>query len=195
MRHTPKRALVALALAGGLGLGAVPAAGALPALPLPALPDLAQLPGSIQMAPGSAELLPGSATPAPKPAPGIGQPVSAQAIIAETNAFRARHGLAPLKADPRLNALAGDWSRQMAARGQLSHRPNMLQAYPAGTTVAAENVAMNGPSATAKDLVRQWANSPGHRRNMLDPRLTHMGAGSARAADGYVYATQNFARY
>ncbi|MDO5730654.1 CAP domain-containing protein [Corynebacterium sphenisci] len=188
MRHTPKRALVALALAGGLGLGAVPAAGALPALPLP---DLAQLPGSIEMAPGSAEPLPGSATPAP----GIGQPVSAQAIIAETNAFRARHGLAPLKADPRLNALAGDWSRRIAARGQLSHRPNMLQAYPAGTTRAAENVAMNGPSATAKDLVRQWANSPGHRRNMLDPRLTHMGAGSARAADGYVYATQNFARY
>ncbi len=47
----------------------------------------------------------------------------------------------------------------------------------------------------AQDIVRGWMESPGHRRNLLDPALTHLGVGVALGQrDGipYVYATQDF---
>jgi uncharacterized protein YkwD len=47
----------------------------------------------------------------------------------------------------------------------------------------------------ARDIVRGWMDSPGHRRNLLDPELTHMGTGVAigqRESIPYVYVTQDF---
>src|SRR5205085_9863408 len=40
-----------------------------------------------------------------------------------------------------------------------------------------------------------WKESPGHRRNMLDPDVTETGVAIARSADtGYYYAVQLFGR-
>ncbi|WP_256380908.1 CAP domain-containing protein [Corynebacterium sp. HMSC066C02] len=36
--------------------------------------------------------------------------------------------------------------------------------------------------------------SPGHRKNLLDPRAKSVGIGMAVAADGKLYAVQNFGR-
>ena len=44
----------------------------------------------------------------------------------------------------------------------------------------------------ARLIVDGWMTSPGHRRNILDPRYTHLGVGVA-AKDKMCYATQIFA--
>jgi uncharacterized protein YkwD len=44
--------------------------------------------------------------------------------------------------------------------------------------------------------VENWMNSPGHRKNILNPQLTRLGVGVALGQQGnvpYVYLTQDFA--
>lgn len=119
-----------------------------------------------------------------------------QQIINETNAFRSRNGRSTVAADPHLNQVAQKWAEQMAREDRLYHNPNYSNQYRPGWRLSSENVAQNWPSATAKTFVDQWANSKaGHRENMLNPGITHMGVGIAKSASGKVYAVQNFARY
>lgn len=50
-------------------------------------------------------------------------------------------------------------------------------------------------SELAKWAVQQWMDSPGHRKNILNPHLTRMGMGAAlgvRKGEEYVYLTQDF---
>lgn len=62
-----------------------------------------------------------------------------------------------------------------------------------------ENIAItplqSSYTATAKSLVQQWMNSPGHRANILDPDFTHLGCGVAfyrHSSTIHIKATQNF---
>ncbi|UIZ92574.1 CAP domain-containing protein [Corynebacterium sp. CNCTC7651] len=121
--------------------------------------------------------------------------VSQQELIDATNRFRERNGLHALEPMPELNNLAQDWSERLAREGRLYHRPSFTSYYPAGWRYASENVLQNWSDANADVLVNQWATSPGHRKNMLDPTITHIGVGVADAPNGKRYATQNFARY
>jgi uncharacterized protein YkwD len=50
---------------------------------------------------------------------------------------------------------------------------------------AAENIALGQTSA--QQVVSDWMNSPGHRRNILDPNLKDLGVGYFNG-----YWTQNF---
>ena len=49
----------------------------------------------------------------------------------------------------------------------------------------------------ASSFVTQWENSPGHRRNLMDPRYTRLGSGGTPQSNpqvcGDIVATQNFA--
>ena len=56
---------------------------------------------------------------------------------------------------------------------------------------AAENIAYNYSEDPA-DMVQQWMNSEGHRKNILTPGLTHIGVGIARGTDGSWFGTQDF---
>lgn len=85
--------------------------------------------------------------------------------------------------------------RQLAAGGQFHHRPNFADSYPHRWHGASENIAKLGANATADDTVRAWANSPGHRATILDPKATHVGVGVSAARDGSQIAVPNFARY
>jgi hypothetical protein len=65
----------------------------------------------------------------------------------------------------------------------------------------AENIAYAwrttgfGTDDLVKEFVDGWKNSPGHRRNMLDPDVTETGVAVARSADtGIYYAVQLFGR-
>ena len=65
----------------------------------------------------------------------------------------------------------------------------------------AENIARNTTAtgstylSSAEALVKQWMNSPGHRANILNPRLTRLGCGAhaCRCPKFHLLATQNFA--
>lgn len=112
-------------------------------------------------------------------------------ILQQTNALRSQNGLPPLRLNPALNDLAQDWSQQQARASTMSHRPNFTAMYPSGWTRAAENVAAG---YAANRVVGAWADSAGHRTNLLS-NSTDIGIGIAANSSGRLYYTQNFGRY
>ena len=71
----------------------------------------------------------------------------------------------------------------MARRDRLDHAGFMQHRGPGGAR--AENVAY-GCKITGC-VINQWANSSGHRRNMLIPSLTRYGLASATSSSGKKY--------
>ncbi len=113
---------------------------------------------------------------------------SAQGIINQTNAQRVANGLAPLRVDLCLTNLAQDWANALSRDGKTRHRPNYWTDYPAG----GENVLQAWSDYSDARLVQLWMDSPGHRKDLLDPRAKSVGIGMAVAADGKLDAVQNF---
>jgi uncharacterized protein YkwD len=107
------------------------------------------------------------------------------------NLERAGRGLAPFTADSRLHLAAARHSRDMAERDFYDHEspegatPSQRMAavgYPLmGAT--AENIHWGvGTRAAPVRIVEDWMDSPGHRANILNPRLTLVGVGVADGA-------------
>lgn len=113
-------------------------------------------------------------------------------ILKETNRVRAEAGLPPLKLSNALNSVAQGCSQQQAAQGYMAHCDNFASKFPQGWITASENVAAG---YSVGQVTTGWRNSPGHYRNMTDPKATHIGIGIAYGADGTPYYTQNFAGY
>lgn len=113
-------------------------------------------------------------------------------ILKETNHVRAEAGLPPLKLSNALNSVAQGCSQQQAAQGYMAHCDNFASKFPQGWITASENVAAG---YSVGQVTTGWRNSPGHYRNMTDPKATHIGIGIAYGADGTPYYTQNFAGY
>lgn len=112
-------------------------------------------------------------------------------ILQQTNTLRSQNGLPPLRLNAALNDLAQDWSQQQARASTMSHRPNFTAMYPSGWTRASENVAAG---YAANRVVGAWADSAGHRTNLLS-NATDIGIGIAANSSGRLYYTQNFGRY
>jgi hypothetical protein len=102
----------------------------------------------------------------------------------DINSFRARHGLKPLKASAVLAAKAREHAADMARRQSMDHAGFYTRMRGAGT-FAAENVAEG--CASADCAFKAWAESAGHRANMLNPSLTDYGLASARGRNGIRY--------
>lgn len=83
------------------------------------------------------------------------------------NAERAQRGLPALIEDPQLTAAAQAQADAQAASGRMYHASRL--------TGSAENVAAGQRSES--EVTRDWMNSPGHRRNILDGSFTRMGIG------------------
>ena len=113
-------------------------------------------------------------------------------ILKETNQVRAEAGLAPLQLSHALNKVAQGCSEQQSTQGYMAHCDNFASKFPQGWTTASENVAMG---YSVGEVTTGWRTSPGHYRNMTDPKATHIGIGIAYGADGTPYYTQNFAGY
>lgn len=101
------------------------------------------------------------------------------AVIAKTNAARARSGLPPLAADGQLMNGARNHARWMARNRNLSH----------GSGVT-ENIGMGQTSAS--EAVSSWMNSNGHRANILGGGHTRIGVAMVHSADGTAYWCQQF---
>jgi hypothetical protein len=99
------------------------------------------------------------------------------------NGFRASHGLAELRTDGTLVALASGHAADMARRDSLDHDGFMTHRGPRGAR--AENVAYGCKETTC--VIQQWVNSSGHRKNMLIPGLTRYGLASATSPSGRKY--------
>lgn len=123
--------------------------------------------------------------------------VAEQYLFSAANAERAQHGLGPLRWDDSLYSAATFHAQQMAYHGSISHQfsgePELMErGRTAGArfSVIAENVAM---APTAVRIHAAWMNSPGHRANLLDPRLDAVAIRVERRG-GELYAVEDFAR-
>lgn len=118
-------------------------------------------------------------------------------VIQLTNQERAKNGLSPLKADWQLSRVARYKSADMRDKGYFSHTSptygspfTMMKNFGISYRAAAENIAAG--QRTPEEVVKAWMNSPGHRKNILDSRMTHIGVGYAKGGSMGVYWTQMF---
>ncbi|ENH95610.1 hypothetical protein J416_15192 [Gracilibacillus halophilus YIM-C55.5] len=115
-------------------------------------------------------------------------------VVRLTNQERKNNGASELKIDQELMGVAQMKSEDMAENNYFSHTSptygspfDMLRSNGIDYSKASENIAAGQQSA--KDVVDSWMNSKGHRRNLLDPEVTHIGVGYTSNGD---YWTQLF---
>ncbi|MGO1738011.1 MAG: CAP domain-containing protein, partial [Actinomycetaceae bacterium] len=121
----------------------------------------------------------------------------ANAIAAQTNAYRAANGLSQLTRSGSIDSVAQEWSNHQASIGSMVHRGDYgRSAVPAGSSSTSEILSWGiYPDHQADYFMSQWRNSPVHNNILLTGSYTHYGVGVAVSADGRVFATQNFATY
>ncbi len=102
---------------------------------------------------------------------GYGSPALAETV----NSFRHAQGLPPLQYSRNMQAMAQRHANSMAARHSMDHDGFMTERGPSGAR--AENVAWG--CSTESCAVIMWANSTGHRANMLLSDVHTVGLASA----------------
>jgi len=109
-----------------------------------------------------------------------------QELLRLTNAERTRAGLPPLRLATKLSQAAQRHAEDMVRNRFFSHTGSngstlgdRARAVGYNYSMVGENIAAGG--ATPAATLRQWMNSPGHRRNILNPRFTEVGFGYVSA--------------
>lgn len=100
-------------------------------------------------------------------------------MLRSVNVYRSEHGLLPLVLHPGLTKAAQGWAEQMRDTGVFEHGDwagRILPHYPNWMTIG-ENIAAGYLNAQA--AVDAWMDSPGHRRNILNPDFEEAGIGYA----------------
>lgn len=139
--------------------------------------------------------------------------VHAESLLALlANAERLSRKLPLLLPDPRLAVIARQHSEEMRDLGYFSHesptpgyktiKARFIRRFPDLASFAiGENIARRyaeGAFSLTVDAVhrthQEWMDSPGHRRNILESKFSHLGVGVACKANGDYWATQFFAR-
>jgi uncharacterized protein YkwD len=129
-----------------------------------------------------AAVLLATAAPPPAAAATVTQRDAAEKrMVARLNTVRANHDLGKLHVAARLTKAATRHANQMASRGYFRHDMRKNGSWvPFGTWIrsywpgpgytawsAGENIAWASPDATAREFVRLWMASSGHRANIL----------------------------
>jgi uncharacterized protein YkwD len=118
-------------------------------------------------------------------------------IVQLANQSRAQAGAGPLQWDAALATAARQHCLRMAAEGSISHQ------YPGEPDVSAraahtgahfslieENVAL---APTPAAIHNAWMHSPGHRANLLNPQVDHVGVSVVAGRDS-LYAVADYER-
>ncbi len=122
-------------------------------------------------------------------------------IFTLVNAERKRRGLRALVGNERLDRAAKLHAQNMATYRKMTHvipesrLPTLTHraqhvAYP--YAMIAENIALG--YTDAESVVRGWMESPGHRRNILNPEVSEIGTGVVISGRGGLYFCQVFGR-
>jgi len=128
------------------------------------------------------------------------QSVSAQEqmMLNLVNQDRKNNGLPALTLDPELSRIARIKSCDMRDNHYFAHESptygnvrEMLKTFGYSFSAAGENIAHH---ATVEKAQAAFMSSDGHRRNILSSSWTKVGIGICQDANGYIYATQIFAR-
>ncbi|MBN8630886.1 MAG: CAP domain-containing protein [Rhodobacterales bacterium] len=112
----------------------------------------------------------------------------AESVLTAINAARAKAGCKPLHLDARLVAAAKAHARAMAEQNFFGHAgkdgsrfTSRLARQGYSYRTAAENIAAG--QKTASQVVASWLKSAGHRRNILNCRMTETGIAVVYQAD------------
>ncbi len=110
-------------------------------------------------------------------------------IAAGLNQSRRANGEAPLRFNRKLGQAAMVHACDMGVNDFFDHRGTdgsrpAARVRNAGynNCIVAENIAWGYPRS--EQIVNGWLNSPGHRRNMLHPRIEEFGVGISQTAKG-----------
>jgi len=120
-----------------------------------------------------------------------------QAVLEATNAERKKAKLDPLSADPQLTEAARKHAANMARQAKLDHTldgkdaADRIKAAGYSFRRMGENIAHN--YQTPADAVDGWMKSKGHKENLLNAELTHIGVAVAKSDKGEPYWVQVFA--
>jgi uncharacterized protein YkwD len=101
--------------------------------------------------------------------------------IEEHNVVRNNHGLPILKIDNNLMMEANTHAKWMATHEMLKHS-NICN--------GAESIAQ--AEVTPKTMIQLWMRSPGHRRNILNPKYTTIGFAIHISVTGKYYWCARF---
>lgn len=114
-------------------------------------------------------------------------------MFTRVNAERRARGLRELRWDGSLASNARNWSVTMSRNNSFAHSNiyPLLQRFQ----TAAENIGVGGAGTHSGALHVAWMQSTGHRVNLLGPNLDVIGIGVYCAADGRLWATQQFGRF
>lgn len=119
-------------------------------------------------------------------------------LLSKINYERKRAGVQPVIRDSRLDSVARNWSMTMAKAPGTSgfkHNPNVNSQV--GKSLKnlgwGENVAYSSAEASGEHTHKMFMESPGHKKNMLNPRYNRVGLGVICESDGMCWTTQNFA--
>jgi hypothetical protein len=119
----------------------------------------------------------------------------AEQLFALANQSRAQAGLGTLKWDPNLAAAAMRHCQRMAGEGELSHRyggePDLTERTAgagAHFSLIEENIAVGSYPASIHE---GWMQSPGHRKNLLNPQIDRVGI-AVVAAQGVLFAVSDY---
>jgi uncharacterized protein YkwD len=129
----------------------------------------------------------GARRPVVSDAPGAGR-----RLLDLVNRERATEGLVPLALRDDVAAIAGAWTRRMAADGRLGHnnayfRPSTMDRI--GAELIGENVA----AAPSLDEAHQaLMNSPHHRDNIMNPAFRQVGISVVHTAGNKLFLTEDF---
>ncbi|HJV29028.1 MAG TPA: CAP domain-containing protein [Gaiellaceae bacterium] len=116
-------------------------------------------------------------------------------VLAEINALRRQHGLAPLRLNVRLRAAADAHSAAMANRGFFAHESadgtvfwkRVARFYPQGSNrywSVGENLLWSSPDVDPAGALRMWLGSPPHRKNLLTTRWREIGLSAVHVTAG-----------
>lgn len=135
----------------------------------------------------AAALLAGSAYGAPKARQkAVAVPRLQRSLLYDINAFRAEHGLGPVRLSAELTASATQHSREMGADGYFGHASadgeafwRRIAAYydstARGSWSVGENLLWSAPPVDAARALRMWIHSPEHLAILLTPRWREIG--------------------
>jgi uncharacterized protein YkwD len=127
-------------------------------------------------------------------------------IVDGTNAFRNDEGRRPVTRNARLEAAARSFAQFMAANEKYGHEADgatpaqRAQAHRYDYCIVSENIAYRYDSRgfitldLAEEFLEGWKQSPGHRKNMVEPQVTETAVAVAQSAHGNFYAVQMFGR-
>lgn len=117
------------------------------------------------------------------------------AVLKEINAVRARHHLKPVRASVQLWRASLRHAAAMGRRGYFEHDSldgtpwdrRILRFYDVAKSRRwgiGENILWASDDVEPADAVKMWMDSPGHRKNMLDPEWREVGVGAVAVRNG-----------